>query len=265
MRQRMIGVILICSMFVIIGCFTNEVQAKEKKVEQVDLPKNIMSIENNNTIPNVSEDNELVEENKLTKELIDALEIPLKNPDLIRLLNETTVRPSPIGIGYRGMIYLGRWPLTYESTERTVNADYQLINENKLNNSGGNSTKNVHYIQLSEKRVKGALSTKLDDAAVVKRMMLHTVKDATKLPVSYTAVVGIKSELANFYNVPVDKQGELRAYVPAIHEKGMVTYGEVYLQLKGSSKSLVVKNVTKQSVGAWMPIQDHLALSFQLK
>nr|WP_323368649.1 YfkD family protein [Radiobacillus deserti] len=28
---------------------------------------------------------------------------------------------------------------------------------------------------------------------------------------------------------------------------------------------MVVKNVTKQGIGAWIPIQDHLSFSFNLK
>lgn len=41
--------------------------------------------------------------------------------------------------------------------------------------------------------------------------------------------------------------------------------GEVYIKLKGSNKTLVVKNVEKQGIGAWIPIQDYVSFSFQLK
>ena len=44
-----------------------------------------------------------------------------------------------------------------------------------------------------------------------------------------------------------------------------VTIGEVFIKLKGSNKKIVVKNVTKQGIGGWIPIQDHVSFSFQLK
>ncbi|MBD4935389.1 hypothetical protein GUF79_04570, partial [Xanthomonas citri pv. citri] len=47
-------------------------------------------------------------------------------------------------------------------------------------------------------------------------------------------------------------------------EKGKVTYGEVYLVLKGNKRKLVVKNVTSQGIGAWIPVQDHVTFGFQL-
>lgn len=32
--------------------------------------------------------------------------------------------------------------------------------------------------------------------------------------------------------------------------------------LKGSKKTLVVKNITSQGIGAWIPIQDHVSFGF---
>lgn len=238
------------------------VGAKEK---QFELPENIMSISKVNTFPNIAEDYEVIEPNKLTKDLIEALEIPIENPELIKLLNETTVKPSPIGIGYRGMIYLGRWPLHYKSEEITINWDYQLINTNEINNMEGKETQDLHYIQQSEKTVIGALSTKVENPEVIKKMILQKTRETTNLPISFSTTVGTNTKLENFYHVPSQRQGTLQTYIPAINEKGQVTFGEVYLQLKGTSKSIVVKNVTKQGVGAWIPIQDHAAFSFQLK
>ncbi|MYL61695.1 hypothetical protein GLW20_29810, partial [Virgibacillus halodenitrificans] len=69
----------------------------------------------------------------------------------------------------------------------------------------------------------------------------------------------------NSYNVPVKKLGKLESFAPAVNEKGQVTFGEVYLELKGSKKALVIKNVTKQGIGAWIPIQDHVSFSYSLK
>lgn len=266
-RRMNVKLVLKVLMSTLIVCIAvslngNIVIAKEK---QQTLPENIIPITKENTHPTVAEDYEVVEPSKLTKELMETVKIPIKNPDLIKLLNETSVKPSLIGIGYRGMIYLGRWPLQYESEEIVVNWDFQQVNTNEINNTVGNETQELHYIQQTEKTVQGALSTKIDNPEVIKKMILQNTKETTNLPISFTTTVGKNTKLENFYHVPGEKQGTLRAYIPAIHDKGQVTFGEVYLQLKGTSKTIVVKNVTKQGVGAWMPIQDYIALSFQLK
>lgn len=264
MNVKLVAKIMLSSllMFLAINLSGNTVIAKEK---QQTLPKNIISIAKENTHHNVAEDYEIVEPSKLTKELIKELSIPIENPDLIKLLNETTVKPSPIGIGYRGMIYLGRWPLQYQSKELVVNWDYQQVNTNEINNQAGTETQDLSYIQQAEKTVQGALSTKVENPEVIKKMILQKAKAATDLPISFTTSVGVNTKLNNYYHVPGSKHGKLQAFIPAISEQGEVTFGEVYLQLKGTSKSIVVKNVTKQGVGAWIPIQDYVAFSFQLK
>ena len=66
------------------------------------------------------------------------------------------------------------------------------------------------------------------------------------------------------YNVPPKRLGYLFGYASAVNEKGKITYGEVYLHLKGKdrTKMIVVKNVTSQGISAWIPIQDHFSFSF---
>ncbi len=56
------------------------------------------------------------------------------------MLNETTIKPSPIAIGYRGMVFLGRWALNYDSKETSTNWEYQKINKNELNNQGSDES-----------------------------------------------------------------------------------------------------------------------------
>ena len=85
--------------------------AKEKKEETVKIPSHVLEISKENTFPNSTEDQEVVEPSDLTKKLIEEIEIPIENPDLIKMMNETSLKPSPIAIGYRGMVYMGRWPL----------------------------------------------------------------------------------------------------------------------------------------------------------
>lgn len=238
---------------------------KEQSIGQYEVPNHVLTISKENTFPNSTEDQEVVEPSKLTKSLLDGIDIPVDNPDLIKLLNETSLKPSPISLGYRGMVYIGRWALNYESTETAVNWEYQKINTNEFNNTGGNKAETITYNQQEKREIKGALTNKIAEPDDVKKMMLVKTKEQTKLPLSFQAVIGQDTKKDNIYNIPTNKHGSLQAYAPAVNEKGQVTFGEVYIELKGSKKSLVIKNVTKQGIGAWIPIQDHISFSFQLK
>lgn len=242
--------------------------AKEEKKEAknpFELPSHVLNISKENTFPNTSDNQEIIEPSKLTKDLIEDINIPIDNLDLIKLLNETSLSPSPIAVGYRGSIYLGRWPLNYKSEDTTVNWEYQFVNENELSNLGGDVQQEIRYNQQQEKEIKGALTSKVEQSNQIKKMILRTAQEKTKLPLSFKTVVGENTKKENYYNVPTKKVGYLQAFAPAVNEKGQITYGEVYLRLKGSQKSIVIKNVTKQGVGAWIPIQDHLSFSFKLK
>ncbi|HLR67497.1 YfkD famly protein [Virgibacillus alimentarius] len=238
---------------------------KEKKKEDFKIPSHVLSISKENTFPNSAEDQEVVEPSALTKDLLKKVEVPIENPDLIKMLNETTLKPSPIAVGYRGMIYVGRWPLNYQSSDTNINWEYQQINSNELNNIGGEKDQEIYYNQQEQRNVKGALTNKISDPEDVKKMMLLRTKEKTNLPLSYQSIIGKDTKKDNSYTVPIKKSGSLKAYAPAVNEKGKVTFGEVYIQLKGSKKTIVVKNVTKQGIGAWIPIQDHVSFSFQLK
>lgn len=241
--------------------------AEEKKQNsaQYEIPSHVLTISKENTFPNSTEDQEVVEPSKLTQNLLDSIDVPVDNPDLIKLLNETSLKPSPISLGYRGMIYLGRWALTYESNETAINWEYQNINENELNNVGGNKAETMNYNQQEKREIKGALTNKISNPDDVKKMMLLKTKESTKLPLSFQTVIGQHTKKDNTYNIPAQKHGILQAHAPAVNEKGQVTFGEVYIELKGSKKAIVIKNVTKQGIGAWIPIQDHVSFSFQLK
>ncbi|WP_176555769.1 YfkD famly protein [Virgibacillus ndiopensis] len=240
-------------------------EKKEESKDNFSIPSHVLSISKENTFPNSTEDQEVVEASESTKELIDGVDVPIENPDLIKMLNETSVDPSFISIGYRGMIYLGRWPINYKSLETTVNWEYQMINSNELNNMGGDSNLEMNYIQKEQREVKGALTNKISNPDDIKKMMLLKAKEKTDLPLSYNTVIGKNTKKDNSYAVPMKKFGTLKAYAPALNEKGQVTFGEVYIKLKGNKKSIVVKNVTKQGIGAWIPIQDHVSFSYNLK
>lgn len=238
---------------------------KEKSKDKFEVPSHVLSIAKENTFPNTTEDQEVVEPSKLTKNLLKDVDVPVENPELIKKLNETSLKPSPVAIGYRGMVYIGRFPLNYQSSDTNVNWEYQQINTNELNNVGGDAEQEMKYNQQDEKEVKGALTNKISQPDDIKKMMLLKAKDKTNLPLSYKTMIGKGTKKDNSYTVPIKKQGDLQAYAPALNEKGQVTFGEVYIQLKGSKKSIEIKNVTKQGIGAWIPVQDHVSFSFQFK
>lgn len=250
----------------LLSLFSPSVGVAEKNSDKdMKIPSHVLDISKENTYPNSTEDQEVIEPSELTQELLDEMSIPIENPELIKMLNETSIKPSPISIGYRGMVYLGRWALNYDSEESNVNWEYQEINSNELNNQGGDVPQNMNYIQQEQKEVKGALTNKISNPDDVKKMMLLKSKKKTKLPLSYNTIIGSNTKKDNSYEIPVKKYGNLQAYAPAVNEKGQVTFGEVYIQLKGSKKSIEIKNVTKQGIGAWIPVQDHVSFSFQLK
>ncbi|WP_047981068.1 YfkD famly protein [Ornithinibacillus contaminans] len=237
---------------------------KKAKKDEFSIPSHVLDIAKENTYPNSTEDEEVIEPSDLTKELIGSTEVPITNPNLIKMLNETSIDPSPIAIGYRGMIFLGRWPLSYESNDTNINWEYQKINVNEVNNIGGKDSQKLNYNQQEQKEIKGALTNKIANDADVKQMMIMKAKQHTKLPLSFTTTIGHGTKKENSYSVPVQKYGYLHAYAPAVNEKGQVTFGEVYIGLKGTKKTLVIKNVTKQGIGAWIPIQDHVSFSLEI-
>ncbi|WP_226035365.1 YfkD famly protein [Aquibacillus saliphilus] len=242
-------------------------EAEQKKDTEKDnkIPSHVLNISKENTYPNSTKDEVILEPSELVEELIKESDHDIENPDLIKMLNETSLRPSPIAIGYRGMVYMGHWALSYKSSETNVNWEYQKINTNQLNNLDGDTQKSMSYNQQEEKHVKGGLTAKIDSPDQIKKMMLLSSKENMKLPLSFNTVVGKDTKKDNSYGIPVKKMGYLDAFAPAVSEKGQVTFGEVYLELKGSNKKIVVKNVTKQGIGAWIPIQDHVSFSFKLK
>ncbi|KKE78728.1 YfkD family protein [Oceanobacillus caeni] len=267
MKGRKLTILMACLyalIFPILSSAEEQKDAKKSK-DPFEIPSHVLDISKENTYPNTTENQEVIEPSELTKELMEGTDIPIKNPDLIKMLNESTLDPSPVAIGYRGMIYLGRWPLNYESLETNINWEYQKINTNELNNLGGDANQVMNYVQQEQKEIKGALTNKIKNPDDVKKMMLLATKEKTKLPLSYQTIIGKNTKKENSYNIPAEKFGVLNAFAPAVNEKGQVTFGEVYVQLKGSNKGLIIKNVTKQGIGGWIPIQDHVSFSFQIK
>ncbi|HEY4602414.1 MAG TPA: YfkD family protein [Cerasibacillus sp.] len=265
--KRLYRIALFVSLLIVFtpNIFSEAKEKKKKTVNEFTIPNHVLNISKGNTFPNINEEQELMEPSESTMELLEETDISIENPELIKMLNETTVNPSPVGIGYRGMIFLGRWALRYDSLDTTINWEYQKINTNELNNHGSDAVQQLSYHQENQKEVKGALTNKISQPEQVKSMMLMKTKVKTKLPLSYQTIIGSGTKQEQSYHVPINKTGYLHAFTPAVSEKGQITFGEVYLQLKGWNKKIVIKNITKQGIGAWLPVQDHVSFNFQIR
>ena len=225
-------------------------------------PGAVMDISKENTYPNPTQDLPHLEPSSFTKQLLRSANVKIENPELIHLFNESSATDTPWAIGFRATIYLGQWPLNYQSIETSTNWEYQKVNTNFLDNRGGDTAQKLYYKQEMQKYVRGGLTVKVPNEDAVKRMMLNKAMEKTNLPLSFSTVVGLGTKKDQPYNVPAKKIGYLYAYAPAVNEKGKVTYGEVYVVLKGNKKKIVVKNVTTRGVGAWIPVQDRLYMSY---
>lgn len=139
------------------------------KKEEIKIPSSVLNITKENTYPNPTQDLPTLQPSELTEELISSSKVKIENPDLIRMLNETNVNSTPFAFGYRAVIYLGQWPLSYESTETSANWEYQKINTNYYDNRGGKANYQIHYVQEAQKVVKGGLTAKVPQAEDVKK------------------------------------------------------------------------------------------------
>ncbi len=234
----------------------------ENAQESIEIPNYVLNISKENTYPNPTQDMPQLQPSALTKELLDSANVPIENPELIRIFNESAIKGNKLALTLNASIYLGQWPLVYESNETSINWEYQKVNTNYHDNRGGNSPKRIQYNQEQQKKVSGGLTAQIPDSNAVQKMMMIKAAEKTGLPLALSTIIGYGTKKEQAYNVPVKQVGYLNSYVPAANEKGKVTYGEVYLIIKGGKKRVEIKNVTQQGIGAWIPVQDHVALKF---
>lgn len=230
--------------------------------KKVQIPASVLNIAKENTYPNPTQDLPLLQPSELSQQLIASSDVKIENPELIHMLNESAISKAPFALGYRATIYLGHWALNYQSSETAPNWEYQKINTNFYDNRGGNVPYSIHYVQEAQKIVRGGLTAKIPKADDVQKMMLLKASEKTNLPLAFETIVGGGTKKDQVYHVPAKRLGYLFSYASAVNEKGKVTYGEVYLNLKGNKCTLKIKNITSQGIGAWIPIQDHLSFSF---
>ncbi|WP_059105807.1 YfkD famly protein [Shouchella shacheensis] len=226
------------------------------------IPSSVLSISKENTYKNPTQDLPYLQPSSLAEKLLDSTSEKIENPDLIRIMNESSIHYPKLGFVMKASIYLGEWPLAYDSKETEVNWEYEKVNTNYSDNRGGKDSKTLTYTQEQQKKVSGGLTAKIPNAEAVEKMMMIHAAEKTSLPLSFDTVIGQGTKKNQTYNVPTKQVGYLHGHVPAVLEKGSVTYGEVYLTLKAGKPKLEVKNVTEQGIGAWIPVQDNVSFSF---
>ncbi|MCO7125801.1 YfkD family protein [Sporolactobacillus shoreicorticis] len=255
--KKIISLIL-CAAFLF--CLSSEVGAKNAVPNA--LPKSVIDISKENTYPNPTHDASELVPSAHTKALLKTANVPVENPVLIKLLNESSIHPSKWSIGYSARIYLGEWPLNYKSKETSVNWEYKRINDNAADARGSKSGQEIGYLQKIQVTVKGGLTSEVPKKEEASQLILAKTMEKTHLPISFSTIVGAGTKIDRPYQVPSKQVGHLYGYVPAVNERGKITYGEVFLVLRGGKAHLDVKNVMQQGIGAWMPITDHLSLRY---
>lgn len=231
---------------------------------EMQIPDTVKNISRQNTYPNADTIPERVQPSQMTQTLLETSDYQIDNPNLIRLLNESTIKNSILSFGARSSIYLGNWALSYESKETTPNWEYVLTNTNYLDNRQGSQTLEMTYRQNNSYTANGGLTTPATNEEDVKSLMMIKAQENSGLNLSFQTTIGKETTSNTMMKIPPKKVGYIYSYVPAINEKGTVIYGEVYLQFKGYKSKLVIKNVTNTGVSAWIPIQDYISYKYNL-
>lgn len=255
---------LTAAIFLLASLFLGQPRGVQASPAKLKIPETVRDISRQNTYPNPDMDPEYVQPSASTLELFKTTSYGIENPNLIRLLNETSIQNSKLAFGFKANIYLGNWALNYESKETSVNWEYKEANVNKLDNRGATETAELTYEQKEEFTALGGLTTDVHAADDVKKLMIAKAKDHTGLNLAFQSKIGKGTKQDTLMRIPPNKTGYLYAFVPAASERGSVMYGEVYLNVKGDEKKLIIKNVTHKGVGAWIPVQDKIAFKYVL-
>ncbi len=267
MRSLLIACTLILTITMTTTGFAKVAPQKKQPTPQhqsINVPNSVVDISKENTYPNPAQSEPELKPSSLAEELIKASNVKIENPTLIRRLNESDIHTTKLALGYHAHIYLGKWALNYDSEKTTVNWEYKAVNTNRLDNIGGKQMSKLTYNQEKQAKVSGGLTSKISDENEVKKLMMIKAAQKTDLPLGFTTYVGHGTKIERVYNVEPKKVGYLKGFVPAVSEKGKVTFGEVYLVLDGSKKRIEVKNITQHGIGAWIPIQDHISLRYHV-
>lgn len=247
--------------FLLMLTTVSPISAREP-AKSAELPPSVVDISKENTYPNPSNDASQLVPGDETEALLKTAQVPIENPVLIKMLNESTLRPSKWSVGNYARIYLGNWPLAYISKESSVNWEYREVNDNAVDTRGNENGTKISYAQKSHAKVTGGLTARVPKQREVTQMIMAEAMKKTHLPIAFSTIVGGGTKVDRIYQVEPKKVAHLYGYVPAVNEKGKVVYGEVYLVMRGGQCTLDVKNRVERGIGAWLPVQDHLSLRY---
>lgn len=204
----------------------NKVDQSVKKMEQVKIPSHVLDIAKENTYPNPTQDLPYLQPSEFTQKIIKTSKVKIENPNLIRMLNETSVNNSPFSLGLRATIYLGEWPLNYDSIETAPNWQYQKINTNYFDNRGGKTNYKIHYVQESQKAVRGGLTAKVAKSEDVRKMMLLKAMEKTQLPLSFDTIIGAGTKKITITMYQLSDSGICMAMHPLLMKKEKLRMGK---------------------------------------
>lgn len=201
----------------------------------------------------VGTEDELVRELGLDSDvaaLFAELDIHVSNRELIHLLNESDFSVRRFSFRTDALVYLGRWVLHYEPEKLSLVRDFSELGvvfapEGKLD-----------YVVPSRHMVQGALKRKHLMADGVKQVIRDEVQRVTELPADFT--VAFKQNVS--VDASVADEGEYSMFVPAVLTEGYVVYADVYLEMKGKERKLLLKNKLKEKAGAWLPVGNRLVV-----
>lgn len=182
--------------------------------------------------------------------LLEGVDDAITNRELIHLLNESDFSAKRFSFRTDAVVFLGRWVLHYEPEKMSVVRMYDELDVIEV--AGGN----VDYRLMERKVVQGALQKKHILPDSVKQVVRDEIQEVTKMPADFTATF----PQALLVKEPVADEGMYSMSVPAILTEGHVVYADVYLEMKGKERRLVLKNRLKEPTGAWLPVENHLVI-----
>src|SRR5690606_23142594 len=101
-----LGLILMLSIHPAAEAQKGAEKSAKQQPKAIVVPNSVLNVTKENTYPNPAQDMPTLQPSELTQQLIDSSKVPIENPDLIRMLNETSVSSTPFALGYRAIVYL---------------------------------------------------------------------------------------------------------------------------------------------------------------
>jgi hypothetical protein len=90
-----LGLILILSFHPAAEAQKGTEKSAKQPPKAIAVPNSVLNVTKENTYPNPAQDMPTLQPSELTQQLIDSSKVKIENPDLIRMLNETSVSSTP--------------------------------------------------------------------------------------------------------------------------------------------------------------------------